>query len=396
MGNALKFTHEGHVLIDVSGRERNGKVQLRIAVEDTGIGIPADKLDTVFEQFTQAESATTRRYGGTGLGLSISKRFVELMGGQIGVDSVHGEGSTFWLELELEPLENEAPVPQATFEGRRVLVVDDMAVNRTILQEQLTAWGIEVVAVPSGQAALVALEDAHSSGISIDLAVLDLQMPQMDGAQLASRMAQTSTHTKIPIVVLSSASREVTSAAFEGIDHEALMTKPVRIGVLRAELAKVLGPPEPALEPHAQPTDVATETTSQGRRVSVLVAEDNPVNRKIVENMLRDERYALTFAENGHEAYGAFRKSAFDVVLMDVSMPEMDGIEATQAIRAFEATSKGGRTPIVALTAHAMSGDRERFIAAGMDDYLTKPIKKTLLVDLVSRFGESSTADLRP
>ena len=391
VGNALKFTHEGHVLIAVTGQERDGKVGLRIAVEDTGIGIPADKLGAVFEQFIQAESATTRRYGGTGLGLSISRRLVQLMGGQIGVDSTHGEGSTFWIELELEPLEDEKSSPCAALDGRRVLVVDDMAINRTILHEQLSAWGIEVVSVPSAAAALAALEDARGSGLSIDLALLDFKMPEMNGAQLAAYMSRAPTYAKIPIAILSSVGREVTATAFEGIPHEAHITKPMRMAVLRAELIKAIGaqsvPVIPVETRVSSSTERDSETAFEGRRLSVLVAEDNPVNRKIVEHMLGGERYALTFAENGREAYGAFRSGTFDLVLMDVSMPEMDGVEATQAIRAFEGSRDRHPTPIVALTAHAMEGDRDRFIAAGMDDYLTKPIKKAVLIDLVSRLG---------
>ena len=395
VGNALKFTHDGHVLINVTGRERDGMVHLRMAVEDTGIGIPEDKLASVFEQFTQAESATTRRYGGTGLGLSISRRLVELMGGRIGVNSVHGKGSTFWIELELESLKEEASTSRNALQGRRVLVVDDMAVNRTVLQEQLSGWGIEAISVPSGEAALAALEEALGSGLSIDLAVLDLQMPEMDGAELARRMSQTPAFSRIPIVVMSSVSREVAASAFEGIPYRALMTKPVRMAVLKAELAKVIGVSGVDDEPNLGAAEPRSEETADGavperKRISILVAEDNTVNRKIIEHMLGGDRYALTFAENGREAYGVFRTGTFDVVLMDVSMPEMDGVEATQAIRAFEAGRDCSPTPIVALTAHAMSGDRERFLAAGMDDYLTKPIKKTVLVELVSRLGVAS------
>ncbi|MEL6189865.1 MAG: response regulator, partial [Myxococcota bacterium] len=336
VGNALKFTHDGHVLIDVSGEVDGGRVSLRISVEDTGIGIPAGKLGAVFEQFTQAESSTTRRFGGTGLGLSISKRLIELMGGRIGVDSVHGRGSTFWIQLPLTPLEDEDKdvAALAPLAGRQALVVDDMQVNRTILEEQLGSWGMEVTSVSSAAEALDLLAETDGRGSSFDVALLDFQMPQMDGAELARRISEDFPRRELPVLILSSVDRRETVSAFEGIETDGILTKPVRMPVLRAELSRALGsvPPDAPLPPPDLPIKAG-----EGPPCRILVAEDNPVNRRIVENMLGSARYVLTFAENGREAYEAFQKSAFDLVLMDVSMPEMDGVESTQAIRAFEA-----------------------------------------------------------
>ncbi|MEO1233473.1 MAG: response regulator [Myxococcota bacterium] len=386
VGNAVKFTHEGHVLIDVSGQATSDEVSMRITVEDTGIGIPKDKLGAVFEQFTQAESSTSRRFGGTGLGLSISKRLIEAMGGKIGADSVYGEGSCFWLELVLPRV--DAPARhRAQLEARNVLVVDDMAVNRQILEEKLNSWGVEVTAVDSGRAALAELKAAADAGRPFELAVTDFEMPEMDGAGLAIEIASDPKLARTKVVVLSSVDGADCLAAFKGVKTQSVLTKPVRSAHLRSELERALGASSTSNEraPNGPP---ASPRAPRSEQLRLLIAEDNPVNRKIVAHMLDNERFHLTFAENGREAYDAFRNERFDLVLMDVSMPEMDGLEATKAIRSYE-SEHATHTPILALTAHAMAGDRERFIDCGMDDYLSKPIQRKVLEAALQRWTAS-------
>ena len=392
VGNAIKFTHEGYVLVAVSGRASGRQVALRFVVEDTGIGIPAHKVVSVFDQFTQAESSTTRKYGGTGLGLSITKGLVEVMGGRIGVDSRLGLGSTFWVELDLAVVQDVVSVP-VSLEARRVLVVDDLSVNRLILSEQLSGWGLAVTSASNGTDALRNMVAAAEEGRPFELVVTDFQMPDMDGADLVRRIQNDAQISSVRIIVVSSADRSITEDAFSGLQVTGLLSKPVRSATLYAEVEQALFPLfEPDVEP-AEGTDsngqlADADGRARGRNglFRILVAEDNAVNRRILENMLDGAHYDIDFAEDGRQAYEAVRRERYDVILMDISMPVMDGVEAAKAIRAHEAALSTPATPIVALTAHAMQGDRQRFLAAGMDDYLAKPVRRVALSETIARW----------
>ncbi|MEL6188845.1 MAG: response regulator, partial [Myxococcota bacterium] len=369
-GNAVKFTHEGHILIDVSGKEREGTFFLYVRIEDTGIGIPADKLTSIFEQFTQAESSTTRRFGGTGLGLSISRRLVEAMNGQMGVESVFGEGTTFWFELSLPAISRPQPLP-VSLVGRRVLLVEDLAVHRRVLEEELGSWGLEVTAVSRPEQAQVLLESAEKSGQPLELTIADARL-----------LSEGST----PRIVLKYAEDAGGAGLDSDLECETVLAKPLRRTLLRSAVERALTGRTTLLVDAERDASARRTHGPVSSELRILVAEDNPVNRRVVAKMLEGAQRTLVFAENGREALDAFRAEFFDVVLMDVSMPEMDGIEATEAIRQWEAAERRPRTPIVALTAHAMSGDRERFVEAGMDDYLTKPIQRSTLSETVERW----------
>ena len=395
VGNAVKFTHEGHVLVDVGGEMEDEAFRLRIEVQDTGIGIPPDKLDRIFSQFTQAEGTTTRKYGGTGLGLSITRSLIEAMGGEVGVRSELGAGSSFRFELPLpvvtlgKPVRPVRPLPR----GVRVLVVDDLEVNRTILTEQLSRWGLRPQAVESARAGLDALRRAAEAGSPFPLALIDFHMPVTDGARLVSEIRADPMVRDSPVLVLSSGSREETARAFESLEVEGVMNKPVRSAFLRDALADVLLPaPDEPIEEHVQVIELQEETSVASPSIRLLLAEDNPVNRLIVEKMIDHDMYATEAVVDGRAAYEAVRAGRFDLVLMDISMPEMDGVEATKAIRAHEARYGLPETPIVALTAHAMQGDRERFLEAGMNDYLAKPVRKDALEQIVARWAARSSS----
>ena len=397
VGNAVKFTNEGYVLIEVTGQVRGDRVALRVGIEDTGIGISKEKVPVVFEQFTQAEGSTTRKYGGTGLGLSITKSLVEAMGGTIGVKSELGQGSTFWVTLEV-PAVRAIDIEVVSLEARRVLVVDDLAVNREILFEQLMGWGLDVTAASSGQEALVRLRQAVDDGERFELVVTDYQMPQMDGAALVREIASDPRLSATKIIVASSADRRATTDAFSSLTTAALLSKPLRSAVLYAEIERALTSTVGRVR--VDSAAVVPESTSEAITVpdhrehfKVLVAEDNVVNRRILENMIDRRRYSTDFAEDGRQAYEAARRERYDVILMDISMPEMDGIEATKAIRAQEDSCLSATTPIIALTAHAMEGDRQRFLAAGMNDYLTKPVRKAdLRATMAKWLSDADTA----
>jgi len=377
LGNAVKFTERGEVAIEARLlRESAASVVVRIAVRDTGIGIPADRHAAIFESFTQADGSTTRRHGGTGLGLTICRQLIHLMGGRIGLDSEHGRGSTFWIELAL-PKTGGASHGLAGAEhlrGLDVLVVDDNETNRLILDRTLRAWGCHTVEAASGPAALELLAERAANELPIGLAILDMQMPGMDGQQTARRIKADPRFASLPLILLSSVGA-LADARQMGFSEA--LAKPVRQAtLLRAVLAALGRPAERAGD--APEVAAAPGFKPLSERLRVLLAEDNRVNRLVAERMLQRFGCEVDSATTGREAVEAVMTNDYDLVLMDVQMPEMDGFEATAAIRRNELP--GQRLPIIAMTAHAMTGDQERCLAAGMDDYVAKPVTREALV----------------
>jgi CheY-like chemotaxis protein len=390
IGNAVKFTLEGHVLVNVSGIVTGDSCKLQIAVEDTGIGIPKEKIQGIFNAFEQVDGAANRQFQGTGLGLAISTRFVNLMGGTISATSEIGKGSIFTIEMNLQTsAESEEIQPDipTNLEMAKVLIVDDLEINRTILGERLRCWKIPNVSTGSGTKALELLAQAHESGAPYDLVVLDFQMPEMDGEQLATKIRGNSNFGSIPLIVLSSVDQSFEVAVRKRLGISDVLLKPVRANKLRLSLTKALAPSANTKTVIA-PTAVIVEPT-EIPPIHILIAEDNKTNQLVVKTMLKKTTATYTIANNGREAVDIFLETSPDLVLMDVSMPEMDGLEATTQIRLLEAKHNRHRVPIVALTANAMNGDRERCIGAGMDDYLSKPMKKAKLFETLLNWSRT-------
>ena len=387
LGNAVKFTEAGEVFLRVTTESREGSsVVLRFTVMDTGIGIPPEKQSRIFDAFTQADTSTTRRFGGTGLGLSIASQLVELMGGRIGVESTVGQGSRFQFTLPFTTSSEAAPKPEhrklADVRGTAVLVVDDNATNRRILEGILTNWGMKPTVVDGGRAALAALESAQQAGRPFSLVLLDFQMPEMDGFELAARIKGRQDLAKATIMMLSSMGQRGDALRCKELGVAAYLTKPVRQSVLLDAVLSVLG----AHGGEARPIPLVTRHSVTEARgpLRVLVAEDNAVNSHLVKSILTKLGHAVVHVEDGLQAVAAVRERAFDLVLMDLQMPVMDGFEATAAIRDLERTT-GRHLPIVALTAHAMKGDRDACLAAGMDAYISKPIRTDELTAVISQ-----------
>jgi two-component system sensor histidine kinase/response regulator len=392
LGNAVKFTDRGEVVVHVQPDEAasdQDHATLHIAVTDTGIGIPAEKQQDIFQAFTQADSSTTRRFGGTGLGLAISQRLVELMGGRIWVNSEPGVGSTFHFTAVLDRVPAAAPAPVTVepprLAGLHVLVVDDNATNRRILVEMLASWQMQANAVADAASALRMLHDKARAGRRYDAVVTDAQMPDMDGFMLARRIKHDPPLAGTPVIVLTSMGRPDARLRGRTPGVHAYLTKPVKHSDLLDAFATVFGglTRTDSTPPAAAPRG---EAPRPARPLRVLLAEDNAVNRKLVTSLLRQRRHRVRAVEDGRAAVEAVAKGGWDVVLMDLQMPEMGGLEASAEIRQRERVS-GARVPIIALTAHAMPGDRERCLAAGMDDYLPKPIDVSRLIALVERLG---------
>jgi two-component system sensor histidine kinase/response regulator len=402
VGNAIKFTDRGEVVLRVETRRQEGEeVWLHLAVSDTGIGIAPEQQRKLFKAFSQADTSTTRKYGGTGLGLAIAARLIQMMGGEVWLESEVGRGSTFHFTarfgLARRPLAQPAPAEPARVRGLPVLVVDDNATNRRILQQMLTNWGMRPTVAEGGRAALDALERARHAGEPFALVLLDAMMPEMDGFDLAGWIKQHPGPAGATLMMLSSADRREDAARCRDLGLAAYLTKPIRQSTLLDAILVALNPPA---APAAAPAPPAPpEPCGADRRLRILLADDNPVNQKLAVSLLGRRGHTVVVAGNGREALAAAAAQPFDFILMDVQMPEMDGFEATAALREREKAS-GTHTPIIAMTAHAMKGDRERCLAAGMDGYVSKPVRAEELYaaigDLAPAAGTGPSADGPP
>ena len=444
IGNAIKFTKEGHITVTVSVSEpRDGLSCIRMDVADTGIGIPADKLNHIFDKFTQADGSTTRVYGGTGLGLAISKSIVEMMDGRISVTSEIGYGSQFSIRIPL-PLDLEAEAVKfdiSSLENKRALIIDDIAVNRQVLTEQLESWGVTSDSVEDGVEGLTTLKKAQAMKEPYDFILLDYLMPGLNGQEWAEMVHNNQGVTAPPIVMLSSCDQSVSTTALREIGITNYLVKPVRERRLHeavveavslaesrqsqeseqehtssapidfeSELERELdsavqrgSSPVPdnsgaAAEDASKPAskdsalednEASNENEPKNGKIQILVAEDFPLNQDVVRLMLSDSRFEPVFTNNGKEGLDRYieEQGNFPVILMDISMPVMDGYEAAHQINKYEKANNLPHTPIIALTGHALKNDRQDCLDAGMDDYLTKPVKQTELLEKLEYYA---------
>jgi two-component system, sensor histidine kinase and response regulator len=377
LGNAVKFTHEGHITVYLAARlHANSRASLTIEVTDTGIGIPADRLDRLFKSFSQVDSSTTRNYGGTGLGLSIVKSLAELMGGEVGVRSEIGSGSTFWVRVELDVVKDQ-PARARVGLGRKILIVDDIPAARNSLALKLKLYGYDTIAVAGVDAAMEQLEQDPS----FDLVLADELMPMRGGLDLLSMLRGDGRFARLPLILLS-----LFGAEHDTTEHEhrpnAVGLKPIRAVHLATLIDQVLT----GKTPHAPNVKTSPQALSTFRGSKILLVEDNPVNQRVAQRTLQNLAAHVTIANDGAEALERVAAAAFDAVLMDCQMPVMDGFTATRRIREWELSRGAKRVPIIALTANVMTEDRENCIAAGMDAHLGKPIEPAQMIEVLSRF----------
>ena len=391
VGNAIKFTDKGEIAVKIEVESKEGLDYVcRFTVADTGIGIPEDKRKSVFEPFSQADSSTTRKYGGTGLGLTISTRLVQMMGGKIWVESELGGGSQFHFTVRLgaadaKEIKLGTIAPPELLRGVKVLVVDDNRTNRRILEGMLSRWHMKPTPVEGGREALAQLSAAREAGEPYGLILTDMHMPDMDGFALVEEIRKRPELSTATIMMLTSAGHRGDAARCQELGVSAYLLKPIRQSELREAVARVLGARE-----HEGTIPLITRFSLQDARepdafLRVLLAEDNIVNQRLAVRLLEKRGHRVVVAATGLETLQALEKESFDLVLMDVQMPEMDGLEATVAIREKE-KGTGLHQPIVALTAHAMKGDREKCMAIGMDGYLTKPIRPQELDQILETY----------
>jgi len=394
LGNAVKFTEKGHVYVNVDGQIIKGGdgdvVKLKFSIEDTGIGIPQKQCSKVFQKFSQVDTSATRKHEGTGLGLSISSSLVQLMNGEIGVESKVGQGSTFWFEVELPihgEMESERIIP-GDLSGARILIIDDNEVNRSILTEQMAVWNFDSAATSGGLEGLSVMRAALNNGVNLDLVILDYQMPEMDGAEVLRVMREDKALSNLPVVMLTSVDSSQTNQELNRLGAEANLTKPTRSSLLLETILQVMANKRAsfvaekkiAQEQPAQANTQVPPISEVTQQLDILVAEDNEVNQIVFRQILEESNLNFKIVENGRLALAAFKVAPPQMILMDVSMPEMNGKEATSAIRKYEVENKMTRTPIIGVTAHALKGDMESCIDAGMDDYLSKPVSPNKLL----------------
>ena len=415
-GNAIKFTEKGEVVIRVENeKEEDSSVLLHFMVSDTGIGIPPDKAERIFEEFAQADGSTTRKYGGTGLGLSISKQLVEMMGGRVWVESEVERGSTFHFTarfgLGLAETMGVTRVQELDLSGIRVLIVDDNATNRMIFREMTSSWGLVPEEAADGEEALAELYNAFEAGNPYRLLLLDAQMPGMDGFEVARKVKDAPYGAGLKTTLATSLGRKGDAALCKELGISGYLLKPVKQSDLLDAIMMALGQP-----PDEEAPVITRHTVREARiRLNILLAEDNIVNQKLAVKILEKRGHRVVIAPNGRKAVDAFKAEHFDLILMDVQMPEMDGMEATSEIRKIEDRRRNTEDrkqakqtptanqstinnqqstiqsiPIIALTAHAMKGDREKCIAAGMDDYVSKPIKTDELFAVIEKLVNRS------
>jgi signal transduction histidine kinase/DNA-binding response OmpR family regulator len=393
VGNAIKFTETGEVALYAALEDpaRAGEIRVRFDIRDTGIGIPEDKQALIFEAFAQADGSTTRKFGGTGLGLTISTRLVKMMGGSLWVDSQPGQGSCFHFTVCFETAgELEQPNPdQARLIGMPALVVDDNGTNRRILTELLWLWRMRPASAASGIEALGMLRQAAERGDPFSLVLTDCHMPGMDGFDLAARIRNSPHLTGAVVMMLTSGEQTGDIKRCRELGIALYLTKPVRRAELRSAIVKSFAQSVPVAAPIAAPQPGITVPVRS--RMHILLAEDNIVNQRVAVRILEKAGYRVVLASNGVEALEAMRDHEFDLVLMDLQMPEMGGFEATGNIRRNERLDKT-HIPIIAMTAHAMTGDRERCLAAGMDDYISKPVRAAALIELVEKYRRMPVA----
>ncbi len=435
LSNAVKFTEHGHIYLNVEGcvegEGESASAKLHISVEDTGVGIPQDKASKVFEKFSQVDASATRKHEGTGLGLSICSHLVELMDGELGVDSEVGRGSTFWFEIELRVHGEQVsrkPVP-VDVTGSRILIVDDNAVNRSILAEQLASWKFDCAAAASGRECLAVIDAALQQDTTIDAVIMDYHMPKMSGGELLKTMRASPAMENIPVIVLTSVNETEDGKVFSSLGIQAHLTKPTRSSLLLETLVSVLQDDAASIQGACASNEIAnirqlvnpmlprdeapdqskgsgnaskkstgtaktkTRFVCEDNSIDVLVCEDNEVNRIVFTQILEATGLSFKIADDGKVGLSLYKHTKPSVILMDVSMPQMNGLDATKAIRTMEADTDR-HTAIIGVTAHAIKGDRERCLDAGMDDYLPKPVSPEALVKKINKWMMQNTSPL--